>query len=38
MVVVNEGRANEERRVFPYVLFDQKDTVALARVHVGGGK
>lgn len=38
IVIVNEGRADEQRRVFPYRLFDQKDSVALARVHVRGGK
>jgi tetratricopeptide (TPR) repeat protein len=38
IVVVNEGRVDEERKVFPYRLFDQKDSVMLARVKVGGGK
>jgi tetratricopeptide (TPR) repeat protein len=38
IVVVNEGRTDEQRRVFPYRLFDQKDSVTLARVHVGGGR
>jgi tetratricopeptide (TPR) repeat protein len=38
IVVINEGRVDEQRRVFPYRLFDQKDSVLLARVHVGGGK
>jgi Flp pilus assembly protein TadD len=36
VVVVNEGRANEQKQVFPYRLFAEKQTVTVATVHVGG--
>jgi len=33
-VVLNEGRANEERHVLPYRLFHPKQTVTVAQIHV----
>jgi Flp pilus assembly protein TadD len=38
MVVLDEGRASEQKRVFPYRLFAEKQTVTVATIHVGGGK
>lgn len=35
-VIVNEGRANERRMVFPYRIFEEKETVTVAKVQVGG--
>lgn len=38
MVVLDEGRASEQKRVFPYRLFAEKQTVTVATIHVGGGR
>jgi hypothetical protein len=35
-VVLDEGRATEQRRVFPYRLFVAKDHVTVARIRVAG--
>lgn len=35
-VVIDEGRPTEKRAVFPYRIFDEKDTVVVAKVQVGG--
>ncbi len=37
VVVLHEGRPNETRHVLPYRLFEPKQTVTVAEVHVGGG-
>jgi tetratricopeptide (TPR) repeat protein len=37
VVVLNEGRANEQKQVFPYRLFAEKQTVTVAKVRVGAG-
>lgn len=37
IVVLNEGRPSETRRAFPYRLFEEKDRVTVAQVHVQGG-
>ena len=37
MVVLDEGRPSEVRKVFPYRLFEPKDTVSVARIHVEQG-
>jgi tetratricopeptide (TPR) repeat protein len=37
IVILNEGRNNETRRVFPYRLFEEKDKVTVAKVVVKGG-
>ncbi len=34
IVILNEGSANETRQVFPYRIFDEKDTVTVAKVRV----
>ncbi|MCA9590438.1 MAG: tetratricopeptide repeat protein [Myxococcales bacterium] len=38
VVVTHEGRANEKRTVLPYRLFAEKQTVRVAKVHVGGAR
>lgn len=35
-IVIDEGRATEKRAVFPYRIFDEKETVVVAKVQVGG--
>jgi len=37
IVILNEGRKNESRSVFPYRLFEEKDQVTVAKIHVKGG-
>jgi tetratricopeptide (TPR) repeat protein len=37
IVVLNEGRKREVRQVLPYRLFEQKDTVTVARITVSKG-
>jgi tetratricopeptide (TPR) repeat protein len=36
VIVLDEGRAGERKQVLPYRLFAEKETVDVARVHVGG--
>ena len=36
-IVLDEGRPTERRTVLPYRIFAEKETVTVARVHVGGG-
>jgi tetratricopeptide (TPR) repeat protein len=36
VIVLDEGRAEERKQVLPYRLFAEKETVDVARVHVGG--
>jgi tetratricopeptide (TPR) repeat protein len=36
LVILNEGRKNEVRQVFPYRLFSPGETVTVAKVEVGG--
>lgn len=36
VIVVDEGRATERRKVLPYRLFAEKQTVTVAKVRVGG--
>jgi tetratricopeptide (TPR) repeat protein len=36
VVVIDEGRATEEKVVMPYRLFAEKQTVRVAQIHVGG--
>lgn len=38
IVVLDEGRPTEKRHVLPYRLFAEKETVSVARIHVGGGR
>lgn len=38
IVVVDEGKPTEQKRVLPYRLFAEKQTVTVAKVHVGSGK
>ncbi|MGC4093671.1 MAG: DUF2135 domain-containing protein [Polyangiaceae bacterium] len=38
LVVLNEGRPGEQRQVFPYRLFEPRETVTVARIHVEPGK
>jgi len=38
VVVLDEGRAAERREVFPYRIFDEKDTATVARIHVRGDR
>jgi tetratricopeptide (TPR) repeat protein len=35
-VILDEGRPGELRQVFPYRIFDEKDTVTVAKIHVQG--
>jgi len=37
IVILNEGRKNENRRVFPYRLFQEKDQVTVAKIRVTKG-
>jgi hypothetical protein len=37
-VILDEGRETERRSVLPYRLYDEKDTVSVARVHVSRGE
>lgn len=37
MIVLNEGRATEVRKVFPYRVFEPNDVVTVARIHVESG-
>lgn len=37
IIVLDEGRPTERRRALPYRLFEEKDTVRVARIHVDGG-
>jgi tetratricopeptide (TPR) repeat protein len=37
IVILNEGRKNETRQVFPYRLFEEKDRVTVAKVVAKGG-
>jgi tetratricopeptide (TPR) repeat protein len=37
IVVLNEGRTGEMRKVFPYRLFEEKDNVTVARIQVAKG-
>ena len=37
IVILNEGRKNEARRVFPYRLFEEKDQVTVAKIRVTQG-
>jgi tetratricopeptide (TPR) repeat protein len=37
IVVLNEGRKNETRKAFPYRLFEEKDNVTVAQIHVTQG-
>jgi tetratricopeptide (TPR) repeat protein len=37
IVVLNEGRRDEMRKVFPYRLFEEKDNVTVARIQVVKG-
>jgi tetratricopeptide (TPR) repeat protein len=36
MVVLDEGRPGEQKQVFPYRIFAEKQTVTVATIHVGG--
>jgi Flp pilus assembly protein TadD len=38
VVILDEGRPTETRQVLPYRLFEVKQTVTVARIHVGGDK
>ncbi len=38
VIVLDEGRATERRRVLPYRLFAEKQTVTVAKVRVGGAQ
>ncbi len=38
VVVLDEGRPSESKRVLPYRLFAEKQTVNVAKVRVGGGE
>ena len=38
VVVLDEGRATEKKMTFPYRLFAEKQTVTVAKIHVGGGR
>ena len=38
MVVLDEGRASEQRRVLPYRLFAEGQTVTVATIRVGGAR
>ncbi|HEY4244662.1 MAG TPA: hypothetical protein VGM88_32835 [Kofleriaceae bacterium] len=38
VVVLDEGRPDEQKFVMPYKLFDEKQTVTVARIHVGDDK
>ena len=35
VVVLDEGKATEQKHVLPYKLFDEKQTVTVARIQVG---
>lgn len=35
-IIVDEGRQGEVRKVLPYRLYEEKDTVTVAKVHVSG--
>lgn len=35
-VILDEGRPTERRMVFPYRIFDEKETVTVAKIQVGG--
>jgi hypothetical protein len=37
MVILNEGRKNETRKIFPYRLFEAKDKVTVAKIRVVKG-
>ena len=37
IVILNEGRANEARKTFPYRLFEEKDNVTVASINVAKG-
>jgi tetratricopeptide (TPR) repeat protein len=38
VVVLDEGRPSERKQTFPYRLFAEKQTVNVAKVHVGGSR
>lgn len=38
VVVLDEGRPTEKKMTFPYRLFAEKQTVTVAKIHVGGGR
>lgn len=38
VVVLGEGKADEQKFVLPYRLFDEKQTVTVARIHVQGAQ
>ncbi len=38
VVVLDEGKPGEQRHVLPYRLFEEKQTVTVARIKVGGSK
>jgi Flp pilus assembly protein TadD len=38
VIVLDEGKPGEQRHVLPYRLFEEKQTVAVARIKVGGSK
>jgi len=38
VVVLDEGKPTEQRHVLPYRLFEEKQTVTVARIKVGGSK
>jgi tetratricopeptide (TPR) repeat protein len=38
VVVLDEGRPTERREVFPYRIFDEKDTATVAKIHVRGDR
>jgi tetratricopeptide (TPR) repeat protein len=38
VVVLDEGKPTEKRHVLPYRLYEEKQVVTVARIHVGGGK
>jgi tetratricopeptide (TPR) repeat protein len=37
IVILDEGRATETRKTFPYRLFEEKDQVTVAKIRVGQG-
>jgi Flp pilus assembly protein TadD len=38
VVVLDEGRPSEKKRVLPYRLFAEKQTVDIAKIRIGGGE
>lgn len=38
VVVLDEGRLTERKEVFPYRLFAERQTVTVAKIHLGGGQ